>query len=77
MFGARFIAFIIAVFLAIHVIPPSDGWFIALAFLIALSMFRSLAMAPWTIFRWTVRDLRGRDWAAARRSNRWADEWWS
>ena len=77
MFGARIIALTIAILLATHVIQPSDGWFIALAVLIGLSMLRSLFVLPWTVARWTFRDFGNRDWGRGWRRNRWADEWWS
>jgi hypothetical protein len=76
MFGARIIALTIAILLAAHVIQASDGWFIALAVLIGLSMLRSLFVLPWSVVRWSLRDLGARDWGRVRR-NRWADEWWS
>jgi hypothetical protein len=76
MFGTRTIALIIALLLATHVIQPSDGWFIALAVLIGLSMLRSVITAPWHIVRWTA-GRTYRDWGAGWRNRRWADEWWS
>jgi hypothetical protein len=77
MFGTRLIAFVIAVLLAVHVIAPADGWFIALAVLIGLSMLRSLLFAPFRAVAWGVHRSWGRDWRWRWRSRLygWADEW--
>ncbi len=72
MFGTRLIAFIIAVLLATHVIQPTDGWLIAMAVLIGLSLLRSMLTAPLWLASWGWRQ---GGWARNRRRWRWADEW--
>jgi hypothetical protein len=77
MFGTRLIALIIALLLATHAIQPSDGWFIAIAVLLTLSLIRSLVFLPLTVVRWTLGDIRRSSWGRGWQRRRWADEWWS
>jgi hypothetical protein len=69
------LAFVIAILLAVHVITPSDGWFIALAVLIGLSMLRSLLFAPFRALVWGVHRSWDRGWRSRPRRHGWAGEW--